>query len=44
MVHARDRAAADALVAGIAEVLGPLSRGHLVLFSSRILKKTGLRL
>ena len=44
MIHAKERAAADALVAGIATILGPLSRGHLVLFSSRILKKTGLRL
>lgn len=44
MIHARNRADADVLVVGIAEVLGPLSRGHLVLYSSRILKKTGLRL
>ncbi|MDO8608776.1 MAG: AsnC family transcriptional regulator [Phaeospirillum sp.] len=43
MIHARERDAADALVAEIATVLGSLSRGHLVLFSSRILKKTGLR-
>ena len=44
MIHAKERSAADALVEGIATILGPLSRGHLVLFSSRILKKTGLRL
>ncbi|RAU23520.1 protein nirH [Paramagnetospirillum kuznetsovii] len=44
MIHARERAVADQLVERIAECLGPLSRGHLVLFSSRILKKTGLRL
>lgn len=44
MVHAKERAGADALVERIAEVLGPLARGHMVLFSSRILKKTGLRL
>ncbi|OAN51082.1 protein nirH [Paramagnetospirillum marisnigri] len=44
MIHAKEKAAADALVASIAQLLGPLSRGHLVLFSSRILKKTGLRL
>jgi siroheme decarboxylase len=44
MVHAKERGDADALVARIAELLGPLSRGHMVLFSSRILKKTGLRL
>ena len=44
MIHAKEKGDADALVARIAAVLGPLSRGHLVLFSSRILKKTGLRL
>ena len=44
MIHAKERVAADALVARIAATLGPLSSGHLVLFSSRILKKTGLRL
>lgn len=44
MVHGRDAATAHAHVAEIARVLGSLSRGHLVLFSSRILKKTGLRL
>jgi DNA-binding Lrp family transcriptional regulator len=44
MVHGRDAATADGLVAEIARVLGPLSRRHLVLFSTRILKKTGLRL
>ncbi len=44
MVHARDAGAAHALVAEIAAALGPLSRGHRVLFSTRILKKTGLRL
>ncbi|CAA7615705.1 Protein NirH [Candidatus Terasakiella magnetica] len=44
MIHAKGQDGADALVAEIARVLGPLSRGHLVLFSSKILKKTGLRL
>lgn len=44
MIHAKEKAAADSLVGRVAEALGPLSRGHLVLFSSRILKKTGLRL
>ncbi len=44
MIHAKERADADALVERIATVLGDLSRGHMVLFSSRILKKTGLRL
>ncbi|BAE50211.1 siroheme decarboxylase subunit beta [Paramagnetospirillum magneticum] len=44
MIHAKEKAGADALVERVAEVLGDLSRGHMVLFSSRILKKTGLRL
>lgn len=44
MVHGRDAATAEGHVAEIARVLGPLSRRHLVLFSTRILKKTGLRL
>lgn len=44
MIHARESAAADALVTEIAAALGAMNRGHLVLFSTRILKKTGLRL
>ncbi len=44
MVHARDPESANALVAGVEACLGRLSRGHRVLFSTRILKKTGLRL
>lgn len=44
MVHARDEDAARALVTRLAEALGPLARAHQVLFSTRILKKTGLRL
>lgn len=44
MIHARDEAAATALVERLATALGPLARGHRVLFSTRILKKTGLRL
>lgn len=44
MIHARDAATADSLVQRLAEALGPMSRGHLVLYSTRILKKTGLRL
>jgi hypothetical protein len=31
-------------VARIAELLGAESRGHTILYSTRILKKTGLRL
>ncbi len=44
MVHAKDRATALAHAAQIASLLGPACRGHDVLFSSRILKKTGLRI
>ncbi len=44
MVHGRSREAVAAQVAGIAALLGPASRGHDVLYSTRILKKTGLRL
>lgn len=44
MVHARDAAAAEGLVGEIAACLGPLSRGHRVLYSTLVLKKTGLRL
>ena len=44
MVHARSEAGALADVARIAELLGSACRSHQVLFSSRILKKTGLRL
>jgi DNA-binding Lrp family transcriptional regulator len=43
MVHGRDRAEVEAKVAGIARVLGPAARAHDVLYSTRILKKTGLR-
>lgn len=44
MVHGRDRAAVEEGVARIATLLGPELRGHEVLYSSRILKKTGFRL
>jgi DNA-binding Lrp family transcriptional regulator len=44
MVHGRARADVEANVAGIARLLGPDNRGHDVLFSTRILKKTGLRI
>ncbi|MFN6960614.1 MAG: AsnC family transcriptional regulator [Rhodocyclaceae bacterium] len=44
MVHARSREDALARVECIAALLGAACRGHDVLFSSRILKKTGLRL
>ena len=44
MVHGRDRAEVEAKVAKIATLLGAADRGHAVLYSTRILKKTGLRL
>jgi DNA-binding Lrp family transcriptional regulator len=44
MVHGRDRAEVEAKVAEIARLLGAADRGHAVLYSTRILKKTGLRL
>lgn len=44
MVHARDEASALEKVDLAAAALGARSRGHEVLFSTRILKKTGLRL
>ncbi len=44
MVHAHNRQDALQLVERIAALLGEHDRGHTVLFSTRILKKTGLRL
>lgn len=44
MVHGRDRAAVEAQVAQIAALLGADARAHDVLYSTRILKKTGLRI
>lgn len=44
MVHGRERAEAMRAVETIAAVLGPAARAREVLFSTRILKKTGLRL
>ncbi len=44
MVHGRDRGEVEAKVAQIAALLGDADRGHAVLYSTRILKKTGLRL
>jgi DNA-binding Lrp family transcriptional regulator len=43
MVHGRDRAEVAAKVGEIARVLGPAARANDVLYSTRILKKTGLR-
>ena len=44
MVHGRDRAEVARQVEKIAAILGPACRGQDLLYSSRILKKTGLRL
>jgi hypothetical protein len=44
MVHGRSRQEVAAQVAVIAALLGDACHGHDVLYSSRILKKTGLRL
>lgn len=44
MLHGRDRQAVMEEVAQIREMLGDRCHGHDVLFSSRILKKTGLRI
>ncbi len=44
MVHGRDRAAAEVCIAQIAALLGDTCRTSDVLYSSRILKKTGLRI
>ncbi|MDX1576108.1 MAG: AsnC family transcriptional regulator [Kiloniellales bacterium] len=44
MVHGRDRAEVEDKVAQIAELLGAASRAHAILYSTKILKKTGLRL
>lgn len=44
MVHGPDRESAEAMVARIAALLGDACRAHEVLYSSRILKKTGLRI
>ena len=44
MVHGRDRPEIAAKVAEIAAILGLAAHAHDVLFSTRILKKTGLRI
>ncbi len=44
MVHGRDRAEVEAKAAEIALLLGPASRASEILYSVRILKKTGLRI
>lgn len=44
MVHGRNREEVESKVAQIAELLGDDSRAHAVLYSTQILKKTGLRI
>lgn len=44
MLHGRTRAEVEAQRAHVAALLGPRQRAHEVLYSTRILKKTGLRL
>jgi len=44
MVHAKDRAEVARRMEEMAELLGDRARGHTVLYSTKILKKTGLRL
>jgi DNA-binding Lrp family transcriptional regulator len=43
MVHGKSRADVERQVTAIARVLGAAARAHDVLYSTRILKKTGLR-
>lgn len=44
MVHAKTQADADRQIRQIADILGDYNRGCDVLYSTRILKKTGLRI
>ena len=44
MVHARTRPEVEARRADMIALIGPACRGHDVLYSTRILKKTGMRL
>jgi len=44
MVHGHDREEVEGKVAAIASLMGDADRGHAVLYSTRILKKTGLRI
>ena len=44
MLHGADRAEVEAKRAEVAALLGQACRGHDILYSTRILKKTGLRL
>lgn len=44
MVHGRSRAEVDEKIAGMAALIGAWERAHEVLYSTKILKKTGLRI
>jgi siroheme decarboxylase len=44
MVHGRDRKSTERHVEQIAGILGDAARGYDILYSTRILKKTGLRI
>lgn len=44
MVHAHDRAEVEARAGQIANILGPDCRAHTIIYSTGILKKTGLRI
>jgi DNA-binding Lrp family transcriptional regulator len=44
MLHGRDRDEVETKMCSIADLLGTADRGHTVLYSTRILKKTGLRI
>lgn len=44
MLHGSDRSEVEAKRAEVAAILGDACRGHDILYSTRILKKTGLRL
>jgi siroheme decarboxylase len=44
MVHGHDRSQVEATLRKISALLGDAARAHYVLYSSRILKKTGMRL
>ena len=44
MLHGRSRAEVEQEAAAIQALLGPACRGHDILYSTAILKKTGLRL
>ena len=44
MVHGRSRAEVAEKVARLASIIGPACRAHEVLYSTRLLKKTGLRI